>query len=205
MKRLTLLAFLAAMIVGLQLSHAGSKGSVILERLRILGDSAHPGDAHDVYAIGRKTFDAQQTLDLRKDALPIPMEKAVKSCFAHFKRFYAQRNIKDEFIVWRVELKQMAGTKHGAYRGKFYYFIEMQLFSESGRPFFSRRCVLLDGTVVPPVREYETLQKSKPDAPANAGKPDWKASPSRSRRQRRFEMANRDGNSRGGKESRTGV
>jgi hypothetical protein len=167
MRHLTVLALFAAMVIGLQLSHAENEGRVILERLRILGDSAHPGDAHDVYAISRKTFDEQITLDLRKDTIPLPMEKAVQSCFAQFKRFYAQRNIKDQFVVWRVELKHMPGTKHGAYQGKFYYFIEMQLFAESGRPFFSRRSVLLDGTVVSPVREYEQREKSQPDAQAD--------------------------------------
>jgi hypothetical protein len=164
MRHLTVLALFAAMVIGLQLSHAENEGRVILERLRILGDSAHPGDAHDVYAINRKMFDEQMTLDLRKDTIPLPMEKAVQSCFAHFKQFYTQRNIKDQFVVWRVELKHMPGTKRGAYQGKFYYFIEMQLFSETGRPFFGRRSVLLDGTVVSPVRQYDTSGKSQPRA-----------------------------------------
>ena len=171
MRRLTMLAFLAAIIIGLQLSHAENEGRVILERLRIWGDSAHPGDAHDVYAISRNTFDAQLTLDLRKDTIPLPMERAVQSCFAHFKGFYAQRNIKDEFIVWRVELKHMPGTKRGVYQGKFYYFVELQLFHQSGKPFFSRRAVLLDGTVVSPVREYDTTEKRQPNAPADVDKP----------------------------------
>ena len=155
MRHSSVLAFLAALTISLQLSHAENEGRVILERRQILGDSAHPGDAHDVYAISRKVFDAQQTLDLRADAIPLPLEKAVQSCYAQLKRFYAQRNIKDQFVVWHVELKHMPGTKHGAYRGKFYYFIEIQLFGESGRPFFSRRAVLLDESVVSPVREYE--------------------------------------------------
>lgn len=171
MRHLFVLAFLVAMVFSLQLSHAENEGRVIIERLRIAGDSAHPGDAHDVYAISPKMFDEQLTLDLRKDAIPLPMEKAVQSCFAQLKRFYAQTNIKDQFIVWRVELKHMPGTKRGAYQGKFYYFIELQLVAESGRPFFSRRTVLLDGTVVSPVREYEQREKSQPDAPADAGRP----------------------------------
>ncbi len=171
MRYLTVLAFLVAMVISLQLSHAENEGRVILERLRIAGDSAHPGDAHDVYAISRKMFDEQLALDLRKDAIPLPMEKAVQSCFAHFDQFYAQRNIKDQFVVWRVELKHMPGTKRGAYQGKFYYFIEMQLFAQSGRPFFSRRCVLLNGTVVSPLREYEQREKSQPDTPEDVDKP----------------------------------
>ena len=126
MRHLTMLAFFAAiLIIGLQLSHAENEELVVLERLRILGDSAHPGDAHDVYAITRKMFDEQLTLDLREDTIPLPLEKAVQSCYAQLKRFYAQRNIKDQFVVWRVELKHMPGTKHGAYQGKFYYFIEI--------------------------------------------------------------------------------
>ena len=96
--------------------------------------------------------------------LPSSIEKAVQSCLAHFKRFYTERRIKDQFVVWRVELKHMPGTKGAAYQGKFYYFIEMQLFAESGRPFFSRKGVLLDGTVVSPVREYEQREKSRPDS-----------------------------------------
>ena len=169
MRRLAMLAFLIPLTIGLQFSRADDERRVMLERSRVLGDSR--GDAQDVYAIGRKTFDAQLTLDLRKDTLPLPMEKAVQSCFAHFKRVYAKRNIRDDFILWRAELKHMPETRHGAYQGKFYYFIEMQLFAERGRPFFSRRVVLLDGTVVSPVREYEQREKSQPDAPADADKP----------------------------------
>ena len=173
MRRLTVLVFLVAITISPRLSHAEDKGRVILERSRVSGDSAQAGDTHDVYAISRKTFDALSALDLRIDAMPLSSERAVKISFQHLKGFYAKekRTIKDGFVVWRVELKHVPGTKHDIYQGKFYYFVELHLFSQSGTPFFSRRAVLLDGTVVSPVREYDRMAKSQPDAAADADKP----------------------------------
>ena len=157
MRRLSMLAVLVAVTLSLRSSHAEDQRRVILERLGVLGDSRHPGKTYDVYAISRRALDAQPILNLRKDTIPLSMEEAVRSCFRHLKRSCSEEtgNIKDQFVVWRVELKHVPGTKHGVYQGRFYYFVEMQLFGESGRPFFRRRAVLLDGAVVPPVREYE--------------------------------------------------
>jgi hypothetical protein len=164
MKLLQVLACLAVLVVGVEFLHAGDEVRVILHRESIAGDSHSAKDAHDVYGISQETFDAQQTLDLSKDAIPLSSEDAIRTCFAHFTKFYAkpQTNIKDKFIVWRVELRHMPETRRGVYQGKFYYFVEMQLFRENGKPFFSRRGVLLDRTVVAPVREYTEQAKSQP-------------------------------------------
>jgi len=163
MKALRALAGLAVLVVGAGILHAGEEARVILHRESIAGDSHSSKDARDVYAISREAFDAQRTLDLSKDAIPLSSEEAIRTCLAHFKRFYAKQrtNITDQFIVWRIELRHMPETRHGAYQGRFYYFVEMQLFWESGKPFFSRRAVLLDGTVVAPVREYSEQAKSQ--------------------------------------------